>query len=645
MVNSQLIQQAQHLLGSQPRKILVTGGSGFVGSRLARVLAAAGHEVTATGRNPYRYPIAIENLRFEIADLCERDPIMRRCEGQDLVFHVAAQTTPWGKLESLRAANVLGTQHVVDGCLAAGVQRLIHVSSTAIFFAYRDRFNINDDEPLPPRFACAYAASKAEAETVVRDGVRQGLNATIVRARAVFGPGDTTLLPRLIAAARQGRLRQIGDGTNQIDMTYVDNLVSALILAAVQGDSGAAYTITNDEPVKVWSLVREVLAAVDVDPTLRTVSYPVAKTAAGLLEKLHRWQPHRGEPATTRYTIGLLAKNQTFDITTAKQQLDYHPLVTMKEGIHRTLDAMTARDDRHAEVSVELKAYSTGYTSHPRHHAETGADTGTIRFHAPFFLLVHPQHGMTLIDTGYSPRFVDATRGWPYSIYRRFTPVDARHEWSAVQTLARDGIDPTQIRRIVLTHLHADHVCGLRDFPNADYLVSDDAWRAVRHRRGWGALKRAFLPDLLPNDFGDRLFCLDRFQDPGIGPLGPCHDLFGDGSLRLFDFSGHAKGQLGALVQTGSTERALLVADAVWTSPTMREDLPLTKYACWIADSASEARETKRRLHKFHRQFPDVEIIPTHCPEVAERYRFDAQLEDACKASETSVKIPLTSSP
>ena len=146
------------------------------------------------------------------------------------------------------------------------------------------------------------------------------------------------------------------------------------------------------------------------------------------------------------------------------------------------------------------------------------------------------------------------------------------------------------------------------------------------------AVRRAFLPELLPQGFEDRLFLIDRLHGPGFGPFEHCHDLFADGSVRLFDLPGHAAGQMGMLVQRDSDSRVFFAADAVWTSQTVRENLKPTLPFRLLADSTADVIDTQQRLHDLHRQFPDIEILPTHCPEVAARYRFDAQVNEVIRS-------------
>jgi glyoxylase-like metal-dependent hydrolase (beta-lactamase superfamily II) len=426
-----------------------------------------------------------------------------------------------------------------------------------------------------------------------------------------------------------------------IDMTHIDNLIAALILAAKCGESGAVCTITNDEPVRLWSLLRDVLRQLNVPAPRRRIPRSVAMTAASLLVWQHRVLRHSGEPVLTRYTAGLLSRTQTFDISAARRTLNYAPHVSMTEGVQRTLNAMTARDERDAPVAVRLRLFSTGFTAHRAHLAESGADRNLkIRFHAMFGLIEHPTEGLTLFDTGYAPRFFQATERLPYKLYRWTTPVSTCSDLAAVSVLRQHGINLSDVRRIVLSHFHADHVCGLLDFPNAEIITSARAWLSVQGKKGFAAVKRAILPDLFPADLHKRLRLIEHFHGPGFGPFESTHDLFGDGSVRMVNLSGHALGQIGLLLQRTPEEmdgdgkqngagslRCLLAADSVWTSRTFRENLPATLGFRLLAASPREARESQQVLHDFHRQFPHIEIIPTHCPEVASRYAFDLEVD------------------
>ncbi len=624
MVDDDVVKIAKSVLGEQPRKILVTGATGFVGRRLAATLNKAGQDVTATGRNRYLAPPQIQFIRADIRNATE---VIELCRGQDVVIHCASNTSPWGPYEKLAEANVQGTKNVVEGCFQHNVSRLVHVSSTSLQFGFQDAFNVSEHDPPPKTFACNYAKTKHAAEEVIRRACERGLNALTVRARAVYGPGDQSLLPRVLLAYDKGRLRQIGNGTNVTDLTYIDNLVHALILAIDRGETGATCTITGGKPLNLWELLRHVLEETGRKDPLKKVPYGVAFAFTQLSELVHRVMRLRGEPTITCYGVGLLAKSQTFNTESASRELNYQPVVSQSEGIQRTLDSMIMKRDDPSPTKVDVRLFTTGYTTQSHRVVESGAEPKKVRIHAMFALIAHPVHGITLFDTGYSPRFYDATKRWPYRAYAKLTPVETSAESTCLNVLKAAGVEPQEVKRIVLSHLHADHVCGLRDFPDADIIATAAAWNSVSGTTGITALRHGFLPDLFPENIADRLHLLPSFVDPGIGPFDHCHDLFSDGSIRLVDLPGHANGQMGALLQTEVDKKTFLVADATWTQKTITENLPPTLAFRTFADSSRDVKATLKKLHEFHNHYPDVQLIPTHCPAVAEQFEFDKQLE------------------
>lgn len=628
MVGTELLQALQGELGGRPRRVLVTGASGFLGSHLARALAEAGQDVVAVGRNPLATTrVRHARIDFRTLDIRDARALQAASVGAAAVFHAAALCTPWAPLAELRAINVEGTRNVVESCLSNGVARLIHVSSTAILFDARDRLDIPGDAPPPRRSICGYAASKREAEAVVHSGVERGLDAVLVRARAIFGPGDGALLPRVLESARKGRLRRIGHGRNVIDLTYVDNLVFGLVLAWLRGARGDTLTITNASPVELWPTLEWLVAGLGYPTPLRAIPYGVARTVAHALELAHRLLPRLGEPALTRYTAALLARSQTFDPRGALEKLGYRPLVSVATGLRRTLDALQRPAPVPATTAVDWRLFSTGWTTRSLHLAQRGAAHVATRFHATFALLRHPHEGALLFDTGYSTRFAAATRRLPNRLYRWATEVETSEPLGARELLRRAGVDAHDVRYIVISHFHADHIGGLRDFPRARFVVARSAWEALRHRRGLAAVRKGFLPELLPEDFCERLAPISDFADPGIGPFARAHDLFGDGAVRLLPLPGHARGQLGALVRSADGARRLLLADAAYTTASIRDCAPPHALTRIFTDSAVESQDTLRRLQQLSVAEPEVELVPSHCPEVARRYRLDEQVD------------------
>src|SRR2546421_5561617 len=318
--------------------MLVTGGTGFLGKRLAMALLEHGHRVRILGRNmaPVQALLA-HGARPVVADLRDRDAVIAACAGVDVVFHVGALSAPWGRRATFFETNVGGTESVLAGCRAHGVKRMIYVSSPSVVFDGRDQRLLTEDAPYPRRFASIYSLTKKIGEDRVR--AAQELETVILRPKAIFGPGDSSLLPRLIAAARQGRLPQIGDGRNLVDLTYVDNVVHALLLACeAQAAVQHTYTITNDEHVPLWEVIRVVLKRLGLSTNLRRVPIPAALAAASLMEL--RAALTGREPLLTRYSAAILARTQTYDINAARRDLGYMPQVSIADGIERTLAAL-----------------------------------------------------------------------------------------------------------------------------------------------------------------------------------------------------------------------------------------------------------------------------------------------------------------
>jgi glyoxylase-like metal-dependent hydrolase (beta-lactamase superfamily II) len=263
---------------------------------------------------------------------------------------------------------------------------------------------------------------------------------------------------------------------------------------------------------------------------------------------------------------------------------------------------------------LELHILDTGYCLVSEHHLIQGGARRKVAIHAPVFLLRHSQVGWLLWDAGYAPRMLGATLRWPFWLYRLATPLRVRADQSVVAQLGRFGIGPDDVGTLFISHFHADHIGGLRDFPRTRFVATAAAYRSIAGSDGLRALRRAFIPELLPDDFAARLELLPAFSGAEIAPFGASYDYFGDGSLRLLALPGHARGQMGALLQTAHGP-LLLAADGCWLSRSYREQgrpHPITRLAC---DDWQAVGESIGRLHQFAAANPGVRILPTHCPE------------------------------
>ena len=232
-------------------RVLVTGGTGFLGRHLAAALMKQEHQTHLLGRSFASVKALVEQGAVPVAvDLRDRAAVSAACAGMEVVYHVGALSAPWGKRSDFYAINVGGTEAVLAGCLEHSVRRLIYVSSPSVVFDGRDQQLASEDVPYPRRFVSIYSLTKKLGEDRVNAARSTGMETVILRPKAIFGPGDQALLPRLIAAARQNRLPQIGDGRNLVALTYVGNVVHALLLASdAPAAVGKTYTITNDEHV------------------------------------------------------------------------------------------------------------------------------------------------------------------------------------------------------------------------------------------------------------------------------------------------------------------------------------------------------------------------------------------------------------
>jgi nucleoside-diphosphate-sugar epimerase len=316
-------------------RILVTGGTGFLGKQLVFKLKQLGYNVTVLGRNSkIGKQLEAENVQFLARDLRDKDAIIAVCQGQDYIFHCGALSSPWGKYEDFYYTNVLGTRNIIQGCQTHKVKRLIYVSTSSVYFDFCHRFNIQESTPLP-KPVNAYAKTKQLAEQEINQAYQLGLPVITIRPRGIFGVGDTTILPRLIRASTHTGIPLINQGKACIDITHVDNVVEALLLCKDAPDSllGRIFNITNGEPILIANLLEMLSNKLGYSFKLKPISYQIAYGAASVMELMANTLPLGREPILTRYTVGLLAFSQTLDITTTTQELGYKPRVSLEEGL------------------------------------------------------------------------------------------------------------------------------------------------------------------------------------------------------------------------------------------------------------------------------------------------------------------------
>ncbi|MBN2296682.1 MAG: NAD-dependent epimerase/dehydratase family protein [Pirellulales bacterium] len=319
---------------------LVTGGGGFLGQYVVEQLLARGDfvRVLCRGSYPVLDALGVETVR---ADLADRDAVNESCRGIDVVYHVASVAGIWGPWQHFHTVNVLGTEHIVEGCRRHGVGKLVYTSSPSVTFEGGDQNGVDESAPYPNHWLCHYPHTKAIAEQhVLAANGSDGLLTCSLRPHLIWGPRDRHLIPRLLARARSGRLRRVGDGTNLIDMIYVENAAAAHLRAAdaLTHDSpvsGRAYFISQGEPVNCWHWIDEILALADLPPVQKSISCSAAWKVGAVMESIWRILRLQSEPPMTRFLAAQLGTSHYFDISRAQRDFGYKATVSTEEGMRR----------------------------------------------------------------------------------------------------------------------------------------------------------------------------------------------------------------------------------------------------------------------------------------------------------------------
>lgn len=335
-------------------RALVTGGGGFVGAALCRRLRDLGHDVTALGRRPSP-ALAAEGIRTVVQDLTESGAAAALAgvlAGVDCVFHTAAHVRMWGPREAFARGNVGATENVIAACRVAEVGRLVFTSSPSVVATDHDLRGVDESQPYPARYRAFYPETKAAAEREVLAAHGPALKTISLRPHLIFGPGDTNLVPTVLARARAGRLVQVGAGRNIVDLTFIDDCVAAHLLAAAALESrpeagGRAYFISQGEPVPLWDWIGRVLELHDVPPIRRHVSTATARLLATAAEAAWRTLGLASDPPLTRFLVEEMSTDHYFDIGAARREIGYVPSCGVWEATERSF-GRPPQPDRHA---------------------------------------------------------------------------------------------------------------------------------------------------------------------------------------------------------------------------------------------------------------------------------------------------------
>ena len=328
-------------------KVLVTGGGGFLGQALCRGLIERGYEVVSYNRGLYPALDAVGVVQVQ-GDLADRVAVIAAARGCEAVFHNAAKAGAWGSYDSYHQANVVGTDNVLAACSSHGIGRLVYTSTPSVTHRATHPVEGGTAETVPygEGFKAPYATTKAIAEKAVLAANAPSLATVALRPRLIWGVGDNQLLPRLVARAKAGRLRFVGDGHNKVDTTYIDNAAQAHFdafdhLAPGAACAGRAYFISNGEPKTMRETLNSLLAAVGAPQVDKSLPFGAAYAIGAVCEGLWHALPLKGEPPMTRFLAEQLATSHWYDMAPATRDFGYVPRVSFHEGLSRLKAAST----------------------------------------------------------------------------------------------------------------------------------------------------------------------------------------------------------------------------------------------------------------------------------------------------------------
>lgn len=327
-------------------KVLLTGASGFVGGAVWRRARELGWEVLALGRRPLSHAEHYRSIDLSAPFDVEFQP--------DVVIHAAARSSPWGRPHEFEQQCVATTRHVLDFCARHGHPHVVHISTAAVLYRDTHQLALTEATPFPDRPINLYAGAKTRSEQLVN---AYAGSSCILRPRAVFGPEDTVVFPRILRALERRRLPRFqSDRPVLADLIYIDTLAEYIVRAAAQRARGI-YHLSQAEPVEIYAFLDQICTALNLTPPSRRVPVAHALRAARALEFIYRALPFLGEPPVTTFGVSVFAYSKTLDVTRALRDLG-PPAVSLDEGLRRFLAWQRAQSTRDASSSAPLSSAS-----------------------------------------------------------------------------------------------------------------------------------------------------------------------------------------------------------------------------------------------------------------------------------------------
>ena len=318
------------------KRVFVTGGSGFVGRPLIRRLVAQGVRVVALARSE----TAAAAVEQEGAVVCRGDLLDARAitagmAGCDTVFHIAGHLSTWDRYDVFHKANVVGTRTMLAAAKATGVSAFVAVGAGAVVMGRpKPMKNIAEDLPLQGPSWAPYIQTKAKAERLVRRANTATLRTVVIRPSLIWGEGMPTL-DEMVDVAKGGQFALPDGGRQAVTPSHADNVLESLLLAAEKGRGGEAYFVTDGQETTLAAVLNGLIGTRGVPPIERSMPFGVAWAMAAVMENIWRVSRLRSKPPITRQTLRMIGQDFTLDISKARRELGYAPVVDWATGIAR----------------------------------------------------------------------------------------------------------------------------------------------------------------------------------------------------------------------------------------------------------------------------------------------------------------------
>ncbi|MBN8724848.1 MAG: NAD-dependent epimerase/dehydratase family protein [Acidobacteria bacterium] len=315
-------------------KAFVTGGSGFVGRSLIKMLISRSWEVNALVRSE-KSANTVKKLGATpiTGDLDNKIAMRDGMKGCQAVFHSAAYVGDWGKYEDFYKDNVLGTENTLAAALEAKVAKFVHVGTEAVLVGGPPIINVDESRPKPAKPLGLYPLTKAMAEDRVIAANSPNLTTVVVRPRFIWGKDDTTILPRLVKSVKDGQFSWIAEGKYLTSTCHVRNVCEGMILAAERGRGGEAYFLTDGKPIEVREFFTKLLQTQGLDPGNKNLPRWFAKIIASGIEAFWKFSHLQMEPPITKTALKLMGEEVTVNDSKARRELGYNSPVTIEAGL------------------------------------------------------------------------------------------------------------------------------------------------------------------------------------------------------------------------------------------------------------------------------------------------------------------------